>query len=82
MAENKVFTSWRDLHNQLLNDLASGAFRTMQSYSVSGGGNSRQVTYRSLKDLRELIDWAAEEAAIEEGRGYQGRAYAKNGGRG
>lgn len=78
MAQNGVFTTWRDLVNQLKSDLANPAFRTMQSYSVAG----RVVTYRSLKDLRDLLDWAEEEAAKEEGTMYHGRTYAANRGRG
>ena len=72
------FTTWRDLHNQLLNDLASGAFRTMQSYAVAG----RTVTYRSLAELKNIIEWVKSEAEKEEGQNYYGRTFAKNGGRG
>ncbi|MDL2226556.1 hypothetical protein LJB86_02735 [Deltaproteobacteria bacterium OttesenSCG-928-M10] len=78
MAEGLFFSTWRELANQLKNDLANPAFRTMQSYSVAG----RVVTYRSLKDLRDLLDWAEEEAAKEEGTAFPRCVYAKNGGRG
>lgn len=78
MAESGVFTTWRDLVNQLKSDLANRAFRTMQSYSVAG----RTVSYRSLKDLKDLLTWAEEEADKEEGSMYPGRTYAANRGRG
>ena len=78
MAATGAFTTWRDLVDQLKNDLANRAFRTMQSYSVAG----RQVSYRSLAELRSLLDWAEEEAEEEEGRVYAGRTYAVNRGRG
>jgi hypothetical protein len=79
-----IFTTWSDLYNQLLNDLASPSFRTMQSYTVSAGGSAgtRQVTYRSLSELKALIDWVKAEAEEELLGPYHGRTLAANGGRG
>ncbi len=83
MAESGAFTTWRDLVNQLKSDLAGRAFRTMQSYSLTaGGGGSRTVSYRSLKELKDLLTWAEEEADKDEGAMYAGRTYAANRGRG
>ena len=79
-----VFTTWRALYDQLLNDLASKAFRTMQSYTVNTGGigGGRTVTYRGLAELLKFMEYAKEQAEIEEGMSYAGRTYAGNGGRG
>jgi hypothetical protein len=84
MSEAQAFTSWKDLYRQLLNDLASPSFRTMQSYTVSSGGagGSRQVSYRSLSELKSLIDWVKIEMDEEQLGPYHGRTFAVNGGRG
>jgi hypothetical protein len=72
------FTTWRDLLEQLKGDLANRAFRTMQSYSVAG----RTVTYRSLAELKSLLEWVEQQADEEDGLVYAGRTYAVNRGRG
>jgi hypothetical protein len=76
------FTTWTELYEQLLNDLASRSFRTMQSYSMAAGGTagSRTVTYRGLTELRQLMDWVKSEA-MKEQFGAVGRVYMTNGGR-
>ena len=84
MSEHKVFTSWRAIRAQLLDDLASDSFRTMQSYAINsaGTGGARSVTYRSLAELKALIDWTDEEILKEEGPDYLARTYPRNMGRG
>ena len=84
MPQDTAFTSWRVLHDQLLNDLASKSYRTMQSYTLQAGGagGSRTVSYRSLAELLKLLEVVKAEMAIEEGTSYAGRTYASNGGRG
>lgn len=73
------FTSWAELHSQMLDDLASGAWRTLASYSL---GN-RSFAYRSLKEFRELLDFIRDEAAKESGSPrYLRRTFARQGGRG
>lgn len=55
------FTSWGDLYRQLLNDLASGAFRTRKSYSVGG----RTMEYRSFDEFQKLFALVKEQAEQE-----------------
>jgi hypothetical protein len=78
-----VFTTWADLRQQILNDLANGAFRRLQSYSVASGGTggSRSVTYKGLAELRATLEWV-EAQALEEKYGGVGRVSMANGGRG
>jgi hypothetical protein len=59
------FTTWSDLLDQLLDDLASGQVM-VKSYMK---GNV-QVNYRDLDELRRCIEWVREEAAIEAGTSY------------
>jgi hypothetical protein len=84
MSETQGFTSWTDLKAQLLKDLADPSFRKMGQYSIasSGSGGSRSVSYRSLKDLLELLKVAELEVMKEVGADYHGRTNAANGGRG
>jgi hypothetical protein len=79
-----TFTTWRELLDRLRDDLANPSFRTMQSYTINsaGTGGSRTIMYRSLKELRELIDWVEQQVVVEEGGARSFRSYAKNGGRG
>jgi hypothetical protein len=78
------FSTWRDFKKRLLDDLIDPSFRRMTQYSINaaGTGGSRTVTYRSLGELKALIDWADLMIAKEEGPDYAGRTYAANGGRG
>jgi hypothetical protein len=78
------FTSWADLRDRLRDDLASAAFRTMQSYTInaSGSGGARTVTYRSLAELKHWLVWVEQMADIETGQTYAPRTYPKNKGRG
>ena len=70
------FTTWSDLETQLLNDLADGAWRRTQSYTLAG----RSVTYRSFLEFQQILAMVKKEAALERG-GFAGRTYAANGGR-
>ena len=75
----KGFTSWADLHKAMLDDLASGAWRTLASYSLGG----RTFAYRSIKDFRELLDFVKTQADAETGvRPFRRRTYGRQGGRG
>jgi hypothetical protein len=84
MSEQKTFTSWRDLRARILDDLADPAYRKMGQYSITAGGTagSRTVSYRSLTELKAMLDWVELQIQKEEGSDYEARTYAKNGGRG
>jgi hypothetical protein len=62
-----VFTTWSDLHAQLLNDyaelVAGGALR-YADYAIETGTGSRKVSYRSGEELLRQIDHAATMAAM------------------
>lgn len=78
-----AFTSWCDLKEQMLEDLASGAVGSMQSYSVSTAGGSRSVTYRSYAEWKQVFDDVSAQCAAEGGSvPYTGRYRAGSGGRG
>jgi hypothetical protein len=71
------FTTWAALREQMLDDLASGAWRTLSGYSLSG----RTFNYRSLKDFRELLAFVEAEAAKESGvPRFRRRTFARMGG--
>jgi hypothetical protein len=78
------FTSWTDLYYQLLEDLANPSFRKMQSYSVQtgGGSGSRNIAYRSLAELKAIIDWVKSEMVEEQLGPYKVRTLVRNMGRG
>ncbi|MDR1165736.1 MAG: hypothetical protein LBO66_07665 [Deltaproteobacteria bacterium] len=80
----KEFVTWRDIYNQLKQDLTRSDFRTMQQYSITAGGTggSRMVSYRDLNQLKQLIALAKEEMDAEEPRDWAARTYPRNGGRG
>ena len=61
------FTTWTALLDQLKNDLASGDFRTVQSYTAPDGFSA---TYRSIKEFWEFYNEVAQKAAAEEGLAY------------
>ena len=75
----RKFITWADLREQMLDDLASGAWRALASYSLSG----RAFTYCTLKDFRELLAFVEAEMAKETGiRQFRRRTYARQGGGG
>lgn len=77
-----AFTSWDELKKQLLDDLASGVWRTTSSYSVTSGGGSRTFTYRTFDEFKKILDFVTEQATLESRTpGYYGRTRAGNGGR-
>lgn len=61
-----AFTSWSDLYRDMLNDLASGNWRT-KSYNFDG----MQKEFVSLQEFRDMLSWvkpqASEEAADANG---------------
>lgn len=67
-----AFTTYAALHQQLLDDLADGNYRSVKSYSVG----TRQVSYHSMSELLELIAWAKTMAGLESGAA-RGRTYVK-----
>lgn len=76
----KAFTTWVDLKQDMKNDLASGAWRTMSGYGLPDG---RSVQYRSFKEFQELLNYVETQADIEAGASsYYGRTRVGNGGRG
>ncbi|MDL2306637.1 hypothetical protein LJC48_01220 [Desulfovibrio sp. OttesenSCG-928-C06] len=77
------FTTWSALLADMKADLASGAWRTMSSYSVPGPNGVRSVSYRSLDEFMDLYKWVEDEAVKESGIPlYRGRTRAGQGGRG
>jgi hypothetical protein len=61
-----VFTSWTALLEQLRNDLASGAYSRVASYTLNG----RTVTYRSVDEFWKLYREVEAQAAAEDGLAY------------
>ncbi|MFH1033590.1 MAG: hypothetical protein V1806_03710 [Pseudomonadota bacterium] len=59
-----AFTTWSDLARTLRDDLASGNFRTVATYTLPGGSG---YTFRSLKEFLELLSLAEQRAAEESG---------------
>ena len=77
-----VLTSWCDMLQQMREDMASGSFGAMSSYTVSTSGGSRSVSYRSVDEWRKAWDFVQSQCAAESGAApYVGRYRAGNGGR-
>ncbi len=66
-----AFTTWQDLYEQMLADLASRNWR-VASYQIEG----RQVQYSSFEEFRKALDYVKQRADLEAGR-VTGRTYAK-----
>ncbi len=63
-----------ELKKQMEEDLQSGAFRTMTSYTVSDSGGSRTISYKSFDDWEKQYSFVCAKAAVEMGkRPYVGR---------
>ena len=62
-----VFTTWSDLLTQLRNDLASGSFARIASYTKPDGNST---TYRSIDDYWKLYREVEQRVAEEEGLVY------------
>jgi hypothetical protein len=71
-----AFTTWTALRTSMLDDLASGSWKT-KSYSI--GDMTR--TFRDFEDFKAMLDYVETRAAAESST-YVGRTYAKNGGSG
>lgn len=73
------FTSWQDLYIAMLNALAefviTGRFQVI-TYGIAG----RNMTYRSLEEFKEGLQWVKFMAEQEQGKAV-GRTYAKPKGR-
>jgi hypothetical protein len=74
-----AFTSWTALKEKMLNDLATGDWAKVSSYSIGTGATTRSLTYRSLKEFMDLFR-EVEARAGEEG-GCCGQVVAVPGGR-
>lgn len=59
-----AFTTWAALKEQLLNDIASGDWRTA-SYDVTNAGGSHSLSYKSLKEVEEFYDFVERQAVKE-----------------
>jgi hypothetical protein len=70
-----AFTTWAALKTQMLNDMASGSWRT-ESYQI-GDMNKK---FRSFADFKEALGYVTDMAAVEAGT-TTSRVYAKQGGR-
>lgn len=71
-----AFTTWTALKTQLLDDLASGGWKT-KSYQI--GDVTR--TFRDFSDFKQFLELVEYRAATEGGTAV-GRTYAKQGGGG
>ena len=71
------FTTWTDLYKSMLDDLTSGHWRKVSSYSLPNG---RTTTYRSYKEFREILNDVKIQADLETGA-YCGRTLARPVGR-
>ena len=60
--------TYTELKKKMEEDLASGAFRSMNSYSVSDSGGSRTISYRSFTEYKEIYTFVCEKAALESGQ--------------
>ena len=48
--------------------MASGGFGKVQSYSVSTAGGSRNFSYRTLSELKDLLAYVQSRCAMERGK--------------
>lgn len=71
-----AFTTWTALYNSMLDDLASGAWKT-KSYTIG----DRTHTYREFDDFKQMLEYVGTQSKIESGT-VAGRTYAKQGGGG
>ena len=69
------FTTWTALHQQMLDDLATGSWRT-EAYRIK----DREMRYRTFEDFKAALEYVKAQAAIETGT-VIGRTYAGQGGR-
>lgn len=72
-----TFTTWTDLYNRMLDDMANDGWRTMQSYQVGG----RIITYRHYDGFMKMLKYVEQKAEAEAPPKYHGRTYAGQGGR-
>lgn len=68
------FTTWADLYSQMLDDLASGNWRT-QEYRIG----QRARTFTSWADFKSMLAWVKTQAEAEAGT-FSPRTYARRGG--
>lgn len=76
-----AFTTWTALHQQLLDRLAdfvAGKAFVASSVKVDTGAGSRDITYRTIGELKEAIEYVGTMASFESGNAV-GRTYAKPG---
>jgi len=66
--------TYTELKKKMEEDLASDAFRSMASYSVSDSGGSRTISYRSFEEWQKVYVFVCEKAKLEKGqKPYIGR---------
>lgn len=70
-----AFTTWADLARAMRDDLASGRWRTVQSYTL-GGPAAQTVTYRGLDEFLRLLALVEARAAQEALPGFDGQIIA------
>ncbi|MDY0164302.1 hypothetical protein [Desulfobotulus sp.] len=58
-----MFTSWADLKNEMLNDMASGSWK-IKSYATADG---LRFEYRDFNDFRRALDYVTAMAEQEAG---------------
>ena len=71
-----AFTSWGDLYKSMLNDFASGNWRT-KSYDFDG----MRKEFVSPQEFRDMLAWVKSEASEEAASGLTLRTVARAGDR-
>ncbi len=74
-----AFTSWTDLAAAMRDDLASGNFRTVKSYTL-GGLINQTVSYRDLTEFLALLAFVERRASEEALPGFTGQIIAVSAG--
>lgn len=70
-----AFTSWTDLAKAMRDDLASGNFRTVKSYTL-GGLINQTVSYRDLAEFLALLAFVERRASEEALPDFNGQIIA------
>jgi len=79
-----TFTTWAALYTVMLNtlaDFAAGSKFAVAGYTITTGGNTRQLSYRTFEEFQKGLEYVKLMADRESGAAV-GRTYAKQGGGG
>jgi hypothetical protein len=67
-----AFTTWTALAAAMRDDLASGNFRTVSSYTM-GGAVSQTLAYRTVEEFLKLLAYVERQAAAEADPDFDGQ---------